>query len=128
MSRRSDEGSATVLALALSAVIALVAAVLAGSGLAAVTRHRAALAADAAALAAAAHSTAGTQAACRLARQALEANGARLRSCAVDGPYAVVSDLVPAPAWIAWAGTAVGQARSGPDADAEKTGGVATAS
>ena len=128
MTRRSEEGAATVLALAVCAVVALAAAVLAGSGLAAVTRHRAALAADAAALAAASHSASGSAAACRLARRALEVNGARLRSCTVDGPYVVIGDLVPAPRWIAWAGTAAGEARSGPDADAEKTGGVASAS
>jgi secretion/DNA translocation related TadE-like protein len=128
VSRRSDEGSATVLALAVCAVVALAAAVLAGSGLAAVTRHRAALAADAAALAAAARSTAGTGVACQVARRAVEANGARLGRCSVEGPYVVVRDLVPAPAWMAWAGAAVGEARAGPDADAEKTGGVATAS
>jgi secretion/DNA translocation related TadE-like protein len=128
MSRRSDEGAATVLALASCAVISLVAAVLAGAGLAAVTRHRAALAADAAALAGAARSASRPEDACRVARQALEANGARLRGCFVDGPYVVVRSLVSPPAWIAWAGPAVGEARSGPDADAEKTGGVASAS
>jgi len=128
MRGRADRGSATVLALATCAAIGLVAAVLAGAGLAAVTRHRAMLAADAGALAAAAHATEGTTGACAVARQALAADGAALVGCSVDGPYAVVRDRVPAPRWIAWAGAAVGESRAGPDADAEKTGGVAPAS
>ena len=123
-----DTGSATVLALATCAAIGLVSAVLAGTGLAAVTRHRATLAADAAALAAAAHAADGAPAACAVARRALESDGATLVRCSVDGPYAVVSGRVSAPRWIGWAGAALGESRAGPDADAEKTGGVAPAS
>ena len=51
MSRRGDRGAATVLALAACAVLALLAGVLTEAGVASVTRHRAALAADAAAIA-----------------------------------------------------------------------------
>lgn len=128
MSPHADRGSATVLALATCAAIGLAAAVLAGAGFAAVTRHRATLAADAAALAAAAHATDGPAGACAVARQSLASDGAALVRCSVDGPYAVVRDRVPAPRWIAWAGAAGGESRAGPDADAEKTGGVAPAS
>ena len=128
MSRRDDRGSATVLALAMCALITFIAAVLVGTGLAAVTRHRAALAADAAALTAAGYAGEGPDTACRLAREALEANGAQLSGCSVEGAFVVVRDRVAAPAWIAWAGAAAGQARSGPDADAEETGGVDPAS
>lgn len=123
-----DAGSATVLALAVCAVIGLAAAVLAGVGLAAVTRHRATLAADAAALAAAAHVTEGSAASCAVARRVLASDGARLVHCTVDGPVVVVGGRVSAPRWIAWAGSALGESRAGPDADAEETGGVAPAS
>ena len=126
MTRRDDRGSATVLALAACAAIGLVAAVLAGAGLAAVTRHRAGLATDAAALAAAAHVTDGT--ACSVARQALSANGARLERCAIAGTAVVVAARVSPPRWIAWAGSALGESRAGPDAEAEESGGVAPAS
>ena len=128
MTRPGDSGSATVLALATCAAIGLAAAVLAGAGLAAVTRHRATLATDAAALAAAAHVTDGSAAACAAGRDALEDNGARLVSCSVDGPYVVLAGRVNAPRWIAWAGSALGESRAGPDADAEESGGVAPAS
>jgi secretion/DNA translocation related TadE-like protein len=128
VSRRSDSGAATVLALATCAVLALLAGVLAEAGLAAGTRHRAALAADAAALAAAGHTSDGPGAACAAAERVLTADGARLVGCSVDGPFAVVHDRVAAPGWLAWAGAAAGVARAGPDANAEEEGGVAPAS
>jgi secretion/DNA translocation related TadE-like protein len=128
MTRRGDSGAATVLALATCAVIGLTAVVLAGTGLATVTRHRASLAADAAALAAAAHAAEGPSVACLAARRTVEADGATVVDCSVEGPYAVVRSRVAAPRWISWAGSAVGAARAGPDADAEETGGVARAS
>ncbi|HET6816677.1 MAG TPA: Rv3654c family TadE-like protein [Mycobacteriales bacterium] len=128
MTNRRDDGSATVLALAVCAVLGLVTAVLAGIGLATVTRHRAALASDAAALAAAAHTPEGVAAACDAAQHALALNGAQLVHCAVNGPYAVIRGRIDAPRWISWAGSAVGEAKAGPDADAEKSGGVARAS
>ena len=128
MRRRNDLGAATVLALATCAVLALVAVVLAEAGMAAATRHRADLAADAAALAAAGHAAAGPDVACAEARRVLQLDGARLVSCVLDGPFALVRDRVTAPGWIAWAGWAAGVARAGPDANAEETGGVARAS
>jgi len=128
MRRRNDTGAATVVALATCAVLGLVAVALAEAGMAAATRHRAALAADAAALAAAGHAAAGADRACDEARRVLQLGGARLVSCVLDGPFALVRDRVAAPGWIAWAGSAVGAARAGPDANAEETGGVARAS
>ena len=125
---RRDEGAATILALATCAVLAVLGGVFVEAGLAAVTRHRAALAADVAAIAAAGHSAEGPAAACAAAGRALAADGAQLVSCAVEGPFAVVRDRVAAPGWIAWAGSATAAARAGPDPDAEKTGGVASAS
>ena len=128
MTTRRDEGAATVLALATCAVVAALGAVLAEAGLASVTRHRAALAADAAAIAAADHSAEGPAAACAAAGRALAVDGAQLVSCRVDGPFAIVRGRVAAPGWISWAGAATAAARAGPDPDAEETGGVAPAS
>jgi secretion/DNA translocation related TadE-like protein len=125
---RGDDGAATVLALAACAVLAVFGGVLAESGIAAVTRHRAALAADAAAIAAATASTEGPIAACAAAERTLAADGASLATCAVEGPFALVRDRVAAPGWIAWAGSATAIARAGPDPDAEETGGVDPAS
>jgi secretion/DNA translocation related TadE-like protein len=125
---RDDRGSATVLALAICGVIGLVTAVLAGAGLAAVTRHRAALATDAAALAAAADAAQGPTLACAAARRTLQSNGASLDGCSLDGAYVLVRARVAAPRWIAWAGSATSEARAGPDTDAEESGGVAPAS
>ena len=128
MSRRGDAGAATIVVLATCVVLALVTAALAETGMAAATRHRADLAADAAALAAAAHAEEGGGPACTEAERVLELAGARLVSCVLDGSFALVRDRVPAPGWIAWAGSAAGVARAGPDANAEETGGVARAS
>lgn len=125
---RPDEGSATVLALTTCAVVAMVTAVLAGMGLATVARHRAAAAADAAALTAAARTAAGATSACAAAARVLESDGARLIDCSVSGAFALVRAEVAAPPWMPWAGAATGVAKAGPDADAEKTGGVARAS
>jgi secretion/DNA translocation related TadE-like protein len=128
VSRRGDTGAATVVVMATCAVLALAGGVVTEAGLAAVTRHRAALAADAAAIAAATHADSGPDVACAEAKRALALAGARLVSCAVDGPFAVVRDRVAAPGWLAWAGSAAGVARAGPDTNAEETGGVAQAS
>jgi secretion/DNA translocation related TadE-like protein len=125
VTRRSDAGAATIAALATCAVLALVAGVLAEVGLAAVTRHRAAFAADAAAIAAATHVSDGPAAACAAAERTLSGDGARLVSCTVDGPFALVRDRVAAAGWLAWAGSATGVARAGPDPDEEEAGGVA---
>ena len=87
-----ERGSATVLALAIvSAVVALAAgfvSVLAAT----VASQSAANAADASAMAAA-DAVSGVVAAdpCTLAAETAERNGARLRSCEIDGPVATVS-------------------------------------
>ncbi|HET7529592.1 MAG TPA: Rv3654c family TadE-like protein [Mycobacteriales bacterium] len=118
--RRGDSGSATVLVLAVCAVLAGTGAVLAGWGLAAVTRERAGLVADAAALAGAAQVTAGPGPACRVAAEVAASNGGRLLDCRVAGAIVTVQARTSPPPWIAWAGPAVGRARAGPATDAEK--------
>ena len=119
MRGRRDDGSATVLVLAVCGAVTAAAALLAGTGVAAVTRHRAALAADAAALAAAADVTLLPGSVCASAAKALAANGARLVECRVDGAVVVVRARVSAPRWIGWAGAAEGRARAGPGTDVE---------
>ena len=90
MRRHGDRGSATIWSLgAMGVLLALFAAALFLSQ-AVVARHRAGGAADLAALAAADHALDGPQAACRLAADVAQAQGARLRSCQVAGEVAEV--------------------------------------
>ncbi|MDB1086527.1 flp pilus-assembly TadE/G-like family protein [Streptomyces sp. ACA25] len=91
--RRDDRGSATVWAVACSALISL--ACLAVLALAQVVevRHRAAGAADLAALAGADRALAGPERACALAGEVAGAQGARVVRCAVDGAWGEVVDL-----------------------------------
>jgi secretion/DNA translocation related TadE-like protein len=106
--RRDDRGSATVWSLgAMGVLLALFAAALFMSQ-AVVARHRAGGAADLAALAAADHALDGPRAACRLAAQVAEAQGARLRRCEVEGEVAEV---------MAEVGGAQVRSRAGPAGD-----------
>ncbi|TYP84770.1 Rv3654c family TadE-like protein [Blastococcus xanthinilyticus] len=112
---RDERGSATVWVLALSAVLALVAAAGVLAGAAAVARHRAAGAADLAALAAAGRAVLGDPAACAVAAETATANGAELTGCAV-GEGSVVDVTVEVPVRLGRLGvhTAHGRARAGP--------------
>jgi secretion/DNA translocation related TadE-like protein len=120
MSRRSthdgsaQDGSATVLVLAVAS--ALLAAGVVGSavGGAVLLRHRAASAADAAALAAAMRADAGPGAACARGAALARANGGRLVSCSVHGPVADVSVAVSAGGWLSWLPAVRLNARAGP--------------
>ncbi|MHB1164571.1 MAG: Rv3654c family TadE-like protein [Candidatus Nanopelagicales bacterium] len=89
----SDEGAATIWAVALLAVIGLAATASGGVAALAVARQRVALAADLAALAAAS-SWADP---CTAAAGSAEANGAVLLSCARDGPDVLVAVAAPVP-------------------------------
>lgn len=102
-----EQGSGTVLALALVCVVLLAAMVVAGIGTAVVVRHRAAAAADAAALAAATTALAGATNACELAQHAARAGGSTLQQCRLTGPIADVRVVVAVPRWLRWAGAAV---------------------
>jgi secretion/DNA translocation related TadE-like protein len=84
-------------------------------------RHRAGAAADAAALAAAAEGGLDPAAACMAARAAAERVGARVRSCTLAGPYAVVAVSVSPGPPLTWAGPVVARARAGP-ADTGRAG------
>lgn len=109
-----DEGSASVLVLALCSLLALVGAVLVALGAVAVARHRAGAAADSAALAAAARALGGEQQACASAAAVVRASGATLLSCALHGDAAEVTVEVRPPGRLGQLGAAHARARAGP--------------
>ncbi len=112
--RRSDDGFATLVVLALAGLVVLVAGVLIAVGSVAVTRARAASAADQGALAAAALALDGPVAACLSAGRVVTAAGAVLVRCHVQGAVAEVEvSLWPAGA-LGGLGQARGVARAGP--------------
>ncbi|MEU9338388.1 Rv3654c family TadE-like protein [Streptomyces sp. NPDC048290] len=88
-----DRGSATVLSLAVVAVLCVVFGTVLALGQAVVVRHRAAGGADLAALAAAEYWAQGPTAACARAEEAARAHGVRLVRCVVAGQ---VSDVTAA--------------------------------
>ncbi|MFF0597083.1 Rv3654c family TadE-like protein [Streptomyces antibioticus] len=90
---RGDEGSATVLSLAVIAVLCVVFGALLAYGQVVVIRHRAAGGADLAALAAADHWADGERDACARAGRVARAQGVRLVRCAVVGE---ISDVTAA--------------------------------
>lgn len=121
-----DCGSASVLVLSLAVVLVLVGAVLVAVGGAVVARHRAQSAADLGALAAAQQALDGEAGACAAARGVVEAVGARLHGCALQGADAVVVAVVDLHGRLASLGPAHGSARAGraaPLADGSASGG-----
>lgn len=86
-----DQGSATVLGLAVIAVLCVVFGLVLAYGQAVVIRHRAAGGADLAALAAADHWADGEREACARAGRVAGAQGARLVRCAVVGEISDVT-------------------------------------
>jgi len=114
-SARSDRGSATIWVLALSGVLAVLAAAVVLVGAAAVARHRAGTAADLAALAAAGRAVLGQPGGCELAAEVARANAARLVSCSID-ESAVAEVRVAVPVQLGKLGvhTASARARAGP--------------
>lgn len=109
-SRGADRGSATVVAVAMVAVLLCVTGAGAYLGSAVVARHRAQAAADLAALAGAARLPSGVAAAC--AHASAVAHGMRVADaqCSVDGLDVVVTVRVA----VAFAGAARAVARAGP--------------
>ncbi|WP_246595782.1 Rv3654c family TadE-like protein [Actinoplanes auranticolor] len=109
-----DRGAASIFVLALGLV--LVAAGIAGAavGAARVGRHQARTAADLGALAGAARAVEGAEVACARAERFAVANGARMRSCRLDGLEIVIDVQIivtPLPGLVRSASTA---ARAGP--------------
>jgi secretion/DNA translocation related TadE-like protein len=85
-----DRGSASVLVLAMAAVVGLAGGVAAELGLSVAARHHLAAVADAASLAAAAVVVDGAQGACATARSVARRNRVALANCRVTGPVVIV--------------------------------------
>lgn len=112
--RRSDRGSASVWLLAVGLAVVAFGSMAASVGAAVVARHQAQAAADLGALAAAVHSVEGPESACGEARRLVAANQARMVSCVMTGPEAVVTAEVAAAGLAAAIGPARASARAGP--------------
>jgi len=109
-----QDGSATVLVLAVTGVLLAAGVVGSAFGGAVLLRHRAASAADAAALAAAIEAVAGERAACERAAAVARANGGSLVSCTMRGAVADVSVAVAANGWLGWLPAVRLSSRAGP--------------
>jgi len=111
---RADDGFVTVAIVALLMVLLSVAGLVATLGAVAVTRHRAAAAADLSALAAARHAFEGSAASCRAAKRVAQAQGASLQTCRLEGLEAVIEVTVRPPGTLAALGSARAVSRAGP--------------
>jgi len=110
-----ERGSATVWVLALAGALAVVGAAAVLVAAAVTARHRAGGAADLAALAAAGRAVTGDPAACAVAGEIAERNGARLTACTVeDGGVVAVTVVVPVRLGPLGRHDATGRARAGP--------------
>jgi len=112
--RRTQDGSATILVLAVAATVVSAAAVGSGLGGAMLLRHRVAAAADAAALGAAMRAVTGDPSACARAKQLARVNGATLVACTVHGSVVDVSVAASGGGWLAWLPVVRLNARAGP--------------
>ncbi|KAA2262277.1 flp pilus-assembly TadE/G-like family protein [Solihabitans fulvus] len=109
-----DRGSASVWAVGILAVLIMFVTVGADLGAVAITRHRAAGAADLAALAAAAQLPVGEPSACERARWVVERMRAEMHSCTVQGWDVSVEVTARPPGVLAMFGATNAKARAGP--------------
>jgi secretion/DNA translocation related TadE-like protein len=107
---RQDRGSASIWLLCAGSVVIAIGLAGALGAAAATARHRAQAAADLGGLAGARYALAGDTVACAHAGAIVEANGARMTSCHLDGFDLVVVVELP----VAGLGTVHGTARAGP--------------
>lgn len=113
--RLGDErGAASILVLALSALLGLIASTVVAVGAVGTARHRASTAADLAALAAAGRALEGAAAACAAAQDVAQAQGAGLGACRLTGDVADVAVEVRPAGPLGRLGSARGSARAGP--------------
>lgn len=123
---RADGGAATVWTAIAIAGLFTMASLLFWLGIAAVTRHRAANAADLAALAAAAHARHGQVTACAKAGSVTEHMGARMLECRFEDWDALVRvEIVPAGP-LSRFGAAHARARAGPVGSTRTTSGTSS--
>jgi secretion/DNA translocation related TadE-like protein len=111
---RAEHGSASLVAVAMMAVLLAITVGGVYVGSAVVARHRAQSAADLAALAAAVHVTDGTAASCAQASAVAGAMGAAVRHCVVDDLDVVVTVEAPVSLGRMGFGPARASARAGP--------------
>jgi secretion/DNA translocation related TadE-like protein len=111
---RRDRGSATLLAVAMMALILAVVGAAMVVGAAVIARHRAQSAADLAALAAAGRLAQGQSTACEWAVSVADRMNARVTACAVESLDVVVTVDVDAALGRWGMGTARAVARAGP--------------
>lgn len=116
MTRRGgpDRGSASVWVLAAGLVLVAIAGTGVLSGAAMVARHRAQTAADLGALAGARFVVVESASACALAESIVEANGAAMDTCRIDGMDLIVAAAVPVAGAPPGIGPATATARAGP--------------
>jgi len=113
MSAHRDDGVATVVGVALVALLVLVGLAAATAGGAVLAHRRAEAAADLAALAAA-QAIQGQGDPCRVAQRVSQANGAQLRACTIDGWTADVEVAVTGPRLIGLDLSLPARSRAGP--------------
>jgi len=106
-----DRGSASLWLLGVALAVLLLAGTVAMAGGLLVARHRAQSAADLGALAGALRAVEGPGVACPASDRIVQANGARMVACRVEGLDVVITVRVAGPA--GW-GTAEASARAGP--------------
>ncbi|GII81226.1 hypothetical protein Sru01_62080 [Sphaerisporangium rufum] len=109
-----ERGSATIWVIALMALVWLAAAAVLLYGAARLASHRAQAAADLGALAGAVHALAEPAAACRRARELVEANGALVTGCVVHSGVVDLQVAFSLSLPLAGERTAVAEARAGP--------------
>ncbi|MGB0962591.1 MAG: Rv3654c family TadE-like protein [Mycobacterium sp.] len=109
-----DRGSASLIAAAMIAALAVVTVGGAHVGAAVIARHRAQAAADLAALAGAAYLPAGADTACAQAAVLARAMGTIALTCAAEGLDLVVTVEASTAVGPAWMGAARAVARAGP--------------
>jgi secretion/DNA translocation related TadE-like protein len=109
-----ERGSASIWAAGGIAVVLVLIGLVLGIGAAAVTRHRAASAADLAALAAAAHAVSGERAACARAGWVADRMRVRLAACRLSGWEVEVEIVAQPPDLLLGFGSATARARAGP--------------
>jgi secretion/DNA translocation related TadE-like protein len=107
---RQDRGSASIWLLCAGSVVIAFGLAGALAAAAATARHRAQTAADLGAVAGARYAVAGEAVACARASMIVEANGARMTGCRLDGFDLTVDVELP----VAGLGTVHGTARAGP--------------
>ena len=114
MVQEREDGSASVVMVAVIAAMVLVAGAFVAVGQATAARHTAQGVADAAALTSAARLGYESDSVCEAAAEVTEANGVVLEKCSVDGVAVTVRVSAEPAGWAAQLGMASAVSRAGP--------------